>query len=560
MTLLALLGSALAGLGPDDVVVAYNADDPEAVETALHYALARDLPEAQLCGLGGVESTRRTIPLDQAQELLIAPLQACIAALPDPSLIDAVVLVRGLPYRVDLPDGGFFVSLEAAIQVAGATRPSDGAPLLGMPQARQGSLPIASIQNPTYIQGALYSSDMPASFGPSAWYATSPRIVRGEGELGPFTADQDFLYTSWDFGRALYIVSRLDGFDHTDARALVDRSVTSDESFPKATFLCMRGSEGARGVRDAECEHALRMLDLAGFDTEWVPAFDGNLSDREVIAYFTGTANLRGAIDGLTYAPGAVVENITSFGANPGNFFCSDDGERCPQNESQTSIARMVRAGATAAHGTVAEPLNNVFPNAGFLLLYAHGYTLGEAALYNQRFLYWQNLWLGDPLAAPFAERPAVTLHDGAPVNGGLDRAIGVEHPDGIGEVVVFVDGEPVRGRLPPGSGSWPTFEELGYLPNDQVELLVVAQAGVSDPLVVPGWPAVEPVPLHPAPKGWMRGVITVGDYELDLPEPEPDPEPDPRGCGCASGPMSGAAWLLALLPLLALRRTTTQI
>lgn len=54
-----LLRLAYAGLGPDDVVVAFNRDDPDAVETARHYTCARDLPHAQLCGLAGRFRARR---------------------------------------------------------------------------------------------------------------------------------------------------------------------------------------------------------------------------------------------------------------------------------------------------------------------------------------------------------------------------------------------------------------------------------------------------------------------------------------------------------------------
>jgi uncharacterized protein (TIGR03790 family) len=553
--LLALLAAtARAGLGPDDVVVLFNADDPEAAATADLYAAARDLDPSHLCGVTGVDPALRTISLPAAVDGIVAPFQACVDALPNPEDIDAVVIVRGLPYRVDLPDGGFHVSLDAAIQIAGASRPSDGAPLLGQPQARQGSLPLASIPNPVYIQGGNYAGDMTASFGASAWYATSPRIVRGEGVPGPYTADDDPLYATWDFGRALYVVSRLDGFDHTDARALIDRALAADGSFPDAPFLCMRGAEGARGVRDAECEHALRMLAAQGHATEWVSAHDAALGDREVIAYFTGAADLKGAIDGLTYPPGAVVENITSFGAAPNNFFCSADGATCPASESQTSIARMIRAGATAAHGTVAEPLNNVFPNAGFLTLYAQGYTLGESFLYNQRFLYWQNLYLGDPLTAPFAERPQVALRDRPSQNHPVLEAVSATHPDGVARVAIWLDGH----RVDPVQGAWPTFDDLGLVEGDAVEVLAVATAAPPPPASVAGWPATAPVGFNPGTKGWTRAILTIGAPFTE--EPDPEPPDDRRGCGCAAlGP--GAAWpaLVAMGALVGRRRRAAR-
>ena len=99
-----------------------------------------------------------------------------------------------------------------------------------------------------------------------------------------------------------------------------------------------------------------------------------------------------------------------SYGAAVGNFFCNQDGTVCPGGEAQTSIARFIRAGASGAHGTVNEPLNNPFPNAGTMILYTFGYSMGESWLFNQRYLYWQNVYLGDPLATPYAKRPVVTI------------------------------------------------------------------------------------------------------------------------------------------------------
>ena len=160
----------------------------------------------------------------------------------------------------------------------------------------------------------------------------------------------------------------------------------------------MEGADSARAARDPECEYATRMLSAAGFNAEYLGPHDSALSGRTVGAYLTGAANLRGAIDGLEYAPGALTDNITSYGALPRNWFCDVTGESCPENEAQTAIARFVRAGATGAQGTVAEPYNFAFPNAGLLLLYTFGYNLGESYLFNQKYLYWMNTVVGDPL------------------------------------------------------------------------------------------------------------------------------------------------------------------
>jgi uncharacterized protein (TIGR03790 family) len=72
---------------------------------------------------------------------------------------------------------------------------------------------------------------------------------------------------------------------------------------------------------------------------------------------------------------------------------------------SQMTVMSWIQAGATASHGTVSEPCAHVqkFPHPQLLLLfYAQGATAMEA--------YWksvawprQSLFVGEPLAAPFA-------------------------------------------------------------------------------------------------------------------------------------------------------------
>jgi uncharacterized protein (TIGR03790 family) len=548
-----MLATAHAGLGPDDVLVLYNADDAGSSETASYYAAARDLDDDRLCGVAGLDPLGRALSFEQGQAV-VARYRECRDALPHPEDVDVVVLVRGLPYRVDLPNGGYAVSLSALIQIGDAIVVRGAEPLAGQPQARQGSLAYASVENPTYIQGGLYLQDTSASFGASPYYVTSTRLARGEGIPGAFVRVADRRGPFHDFTDDLLIVSRLDGFDQTDARSLVDRALEADASFPTAPFVCMRGAEGARGVRDGECEHAVRMLTAAGVNASWIPAFDANLTGVELVAYFTGTADLRGGIAGQTYVPGAVAENITSFGAVPENFFCNAAGDTCPVSESQTSIARFVRAGATGTHGTVAEPLNNVFPNAGFMLLYSQGYTLGESWLYNQRFVYWVNEYLGDPLVVPFADRPVVDI--GATVAANRPLPILADHPWGVATLTVDLDGQ--RVALGPDDVP-PTPESLGLAPGAQVEVFAVAVSGPSPDIDPEGWPNAEPVRFDPGVKGWTRATITI-EAPIEAPDPDPDPPDEEQGCGCSHISGGSAGFGLALGVAILSRRRKHQV
>jgi uncharacterized protein (TIGR03790 family) len=91
--------------------------------------------------------------------------------------------------------------------------------------------------------------------------------------------------------------------------------------------------------------------------------------------------------------PGALADHLTSFGGD------------LQGAHGQSTVLAWIDAGATASHGAVSEPCNHPqkFPHPQVLLLhYLQGATAIEA--------YWksvawpqQSLFVGEPLAAPFA-------------------------------------------------------------------------------------------------------------------------------------------------------------
>ena len=494
--------TARAGGGPMNVLVIYNADSTDASMLARYYRSERDIPVGHLCGISGVDPTQRTIDFADYQIDLHDPVAACLQALPHPEEIDYLVIVRGLPYRVNLPDGGFYTSLSAMLQVHEAARVSGASPLAGQPQYH-GTNFQASIDNPAYVDGFCSGVDLVISNPYASWYSTACGIVRSADHPPSFRRADAGQADGYDFGGQLFIVTRLDGFDFQDASALVDRAVAADGSYPTAELLCMAGSDEPRAARDPECEFATRHLTLAGFTGTWLTPFDGTLTGHEVAAYFTGTANLRTAIAGQTYVPGAITGNLTSTGAAPANFFCNAAGDVCPQSESQTSIARFVRAGATGAHGTVVEPLNNTFPNAGTLLFYTFGYNLGESYFFNQQFIYWQNIYLGDPLTTPYADRPVVTFVPQDSAAQGSTLQVQATHPDGVAEVRLYLDGTLVADATG-GLLDW----GVSYSAGSTLDLLAVAVAVNVDASRL-GWP-VEVHHPQPDVQGWRAMALTV--------------------------------------------------
>ena len=507
--LIALAGNALAGGGPRNVMVLFNEADPEAYETAQYYLKARAIAPNQLCAIKGVEPEQVEIELSSFSLLFQERIADCLATLNDASRIDYLVVIRGLPYRVKIP-AGYTTSLSAMLQVSGTTRIADNAPLVGQAQLKtQSGVYSPSVENPLYQKHWGSAGGFELKNPTASMYTASLRIANATSQPPSFHRLDAPDANGYRFSNQLFIVTRLDGFDHGDARALVDRALLAEELKPDAAITCMAAADEARGARDPECHYVSGLLSAAGISSQFILEHDAGLTGQPLSSYLTGAANLKGAIDGNTYQPGAYVDNLTSFGAAPENFFCSADASACPQNENQTSIARFVRAGATIVHGTANEPLNLCFPNAGMLLLYTMGYNVAESVFFNQRFLYWQNILIGDPLTSPWARRPTVTVLPDNSDDRPSSATVSAEHPDGVIHLAVYLNNQFV-GQT---TGS-PLVIEIPAMGN--VELLAVATArNVS--VSRAGWPQPKQVPQADV-QGWTQLLIEKAEESVEAP------------------------------------------
>jgi uncharacterized protein (TIGR03790 family) len=115
---------------------------------------------------------------------------------------------------------------------------------------------------------------------------------------------------------------------------------------------------------------------------------------RQLLMAFTGSA--RPALEPAPeWVAGGLGDHLTSWGGD------------LQGQHGQSTVLDWIAAGATASHGAVSEPCNHLqkFPHPQVLLgQYLQGITVIEA--------YWksvawpqQSLFVGEPLAAPFAPR-----------------------------------------------------------------------------------------------------------------------------------------------------------
>ncbi len=209
---------------------------------------------------------------------------------------------------------------------------------------------------------------------------------------GLYNADVTLPYTEAGIRLAMNIAATTE----EAAKALIDRGIASDDTFPTGDGFLVRTTDQARSVRWPEFISTVDAWDHeGGLDLSYIDNSEGMGSNvvadtDNILFYFTGLANV-GEIATNTYIPGAVADHLTSYGGQ-----IPDSG--------QMSIIKWLEAGATASYGTVVEPCNypQKFPDTTVLLPnYFRGQTIIEA--------YWKSvawpgegIFVGEPLARPW--------------------------------------------------------------------------------------------------------------------------------------------------------------
>ncbi len=176
--------------------------------------------------------------------------------------------------------------------------------------------------------------------------------------------------------------------DFAAAKALIDRGIASDTSFPQGTAYLLHTSDRNRTVRVTGTrnfpEQITDRVRLRVLHRDFLTNRD------DILFYFTGLARVP-KIETNHYLPGAIADHLTSAGG-------------VLTGSGQMSSLRWLEAGATGSYGAVVEPCNfpEKFPVPEIVI--AH-YLGGESLIES----YWksvampgQGIFIGEPLAKPF--------------------------------------------------------------------------------------------------------------------------------------------------------------
>ena len=336
-------GAAWAGGSGLNVLVVVNQYSTNSVQLGNNYCAWRGVPPQNVLRL--TNWTGGSIAWSPAdfQTQLLNPLLCAISSRGLTQQIQFVVLSMDIPYRVTAGDSQN--STTSALFYGFKTNAADG---------------LGSCSLPDNSSNSYAYSELPFSQAPPNTAATNS-----------------------------FLAMMLTDTNLAAAENTLCRGVAADASYPAQTVYLAKTDDVLRNVRFVEFDNSV-------FENQVISNYAVVRIDTDA----TGFTNLFGLQTGLatyslntnTFVPGALGDTLTSYAG----FILEPSG--------QTLALRFLEAGASGSYGTVVEPCNYTqkFPDPVDYFYQARGFSLAEA--YYQSVLNpFQGLFVGEPLAAPFA-------------------------------------------------------------------------------------------------------------------------------------------------------------
>lgn len=328
------------------VMVVINMASEDSRDVGAFYRKARSIPAENVLTVEMPEEEE--ISMDVCKKGLLEPLQAKLKACKNP--IDYIVLTKGVPIRIGA--GGYSVDGHVATV----------------------NLNLEPIRSPVAEQIKK---------------AVNPYFNRAE----PFSSKK--------YG--FYLVTRLDGYNADDAKALVTNSLQAKAE--KGPFLFDADptrTENGYGIMQSSLLRAADVLKTKGFETDVneSASFVGSL--QPVAGYASWGSNDRGfradVYRSIKFLPGALAETFVS---TSGRTFKHTSG-------GQSLITDLIKNGVTGIKGYVSEPYTFALAKPDILFdRYTSGFNLADSFYMASMVLKWKDLVIGDPLCNPYAPKPA---------------------------------------------------------------------------------------------------------------------------------------------------------
>jgi len=402
--------AARAGGGPENLFLVVNPTSSDSIAVANAFVAARGIPPINVFMLPWAGSKENTT-LGRFRDEILTPILKGIDSRRLAPQIDCIVYSSDFPWRIDYAEA------------------------LPPELAQKDTFPSGSLTGMTMLFGAVAS-------GTPAWLdSESNDYYRRPGPDG--VPPESVGFRSWygwgedgrllEAGGSRYLLAVMLGVTAGRGNTVrelatsLERAASADGTKPRGTVYLMTNGDVRTTTRSGPFPAIVKALAALGVKAEIA---SGALPQRkrDVAGLMTGTPSFDWAASGSTILPGAICENLTSFGG----IFTPSAG--------QTPLSDFLRAGAAGSSGTVVEPysIQAKFPHPSIHVHYCRGASLMEA-FYQSVSAPYQLLVVGDPLCQPWAEIPeveAVLVGTEGPLGPGavLSGSVELEPRGGEGE------------------------------------------------------------------------------------------------------------------------------
>lgn len=382
-----------AGNGAQNVLIVVNVNSQDSLQIGNMYRRTRGIPYAQVLPI--TTSTAFQVSAQVYLDEIEAPIRRYLN---NPSLHDqitCIVLTPGVPQMVTVENGRSVASLLAAME----------SPSLKTTNR------FAGIPNGYYDSPDAFSRRSPTCSG-------------------------------------LYLVTSLLGYHTGDIMKLITQGVNADSTAPAGRFILQTTPQYQKQANTVA--RALAIRNITAEVTTSLPQDRHDLMGYFSAGIFSGLD--QSLVKSCTFRPGAIADLAQNFSAAPANFDLSATPVLLP-------VSDFVSAGISGIHGLVGESPTNVIPviaNVGRLLgNYTNGFSLAESFYSASPVLNGQSIIIGDPLCAPYVQRPVITtemmpnpIHGIAPVR---ITATSPQRGTTISGINVYIDGKYTQTVYEPG-------------------------------------------------------------------------------------------------------------
>jgi hypothetical protein len=392
------VSAARAGGGPENYFLVVNSRSPSSLTIANHYIALRQIPATNVFYIDW-DGDKILTDIDTFRKRILEPTLLALDSRELTTHIDGIVYSSDFPYNIDFQGD---LPANERNPPTHPTAPKVGS-ITGLTFYWQQVLARQAVYGDLrYVSNLYWRQVVEDKQG------TASNVYKEASETRGFRSWYGWTGTGnlTEAGGNRYMLSMMLGLTvgkgNTPAEVVnyLDRSAKVDGSRPQGTIYYTSTDDVRTKTRQPYFSLALAKLKELGVKAEIVDVIVPT-DKQDIAGGMFGHANLGWDATNNTILPGAIVDNLTSYGAE------------MPNVGRHTLLTEFLRSGAAGSAGTGVEPtaIPHKFPSALVHVHYARGSTLAEA-FYQSVAAPYQLVMVGDPLCRPWVKAPTIAVGD----------------------------------------------------------------------------------------------------------------------------------------------------